>query len=86
MNMGHWNYRIVRYLNGDGYGLHEVFYDAEGRPWSMTRNPISFTCDLSEGPEGIVNSLLNARVDAKKRPVLDEPKKWPGKNPSEPMG
>jgi hypothetical protein len=21
-----WNYRIVRYRNGEGFGLHEVFY------------------------------------------------------------
>lgn len=78
-----WNYRIVQYRDGGGYGLHEVYYDDEGQPWSMTKNPVSFSCDTSEGPQGIIGSLLTARVDAKKRPVFVEPKKWPGKNPAD---
>lgn len=81
--MGHWNYRVVRYRNQGGYGLHEVYYDDDGLPWSMTREPASFVSDFAEGPEAIAGALLTARVDAKKRPVLDEPKKWPGKNPSD---
>lgn len=76
-----WNYRIVKYRDGSGYGLHEVYYDADGKPWGMTRRPCSFGCDLEEGPQGIVTSLLTARVDARKRAILDEPKKWPGKSP-----
>lgn len=80
-----WNYRIVRYANGDGYGLHEVMYDADGQPWAMTENPISFVCGPDEGPQGIRQSLLLARVDAIKREVFEEPAdgKWPGKPPSE---
>jgi hypothetical protein len=78
-----WNYRIVRYKNDGGFGLHEVYYDDEGQPWGMTKNPASFVCDTSEGIAGITNALLTARVDAKKRPILDQPKKWPGKNPSD---
>ena len=78
-----WNYRIVRYANGDGYGLHEVMYDDEGLPWAMTEDPCTFACGVDEGPQGIKQSLLMARVDAIKRPVFDEPKKgkWPGKAP-----
>ena len=40
-----WNYRIVKYANGDGYGLHEVFYDAAGNPKSMTAEPAGFVGD-----------------------------------------
>lgn len=82
--MSSWNYRVVRYKDGSGYGLHEVYYDDDGLPWTMTEDAVRFVCDLSEGPEGIAGSLLTARVDARKRPVLDEPKKWPGKAPNSP--
>lgn len=78
-----WNYRIVRYANGEGYGLHEVMYDDKGLPWAMTADPCTFACGINEGPQGIKGSLLMARVDAIKRPIFDEPKKgkWPGKPP-----
>ena len=39
-----WNYRIVEYRDGSGFGLHEVFYDDKGQPWSMTEQPASFAC------------------------------------------
>ena len=76
-----WNYRIVKYLDGSGFGLHEVFYDDSDRPWSMTEEAADFRCDADEGPQGVRESLLLARVDAIHRPVLKEPKKWPGKAP-----
>lgn len=78
-----WNYRIVRYPNNEGYGLHEVLYDKDGLPWSMTEEPASFVCGVDEGPNGVKQSLLMARVDAIKRPVFDQPEdgKWPGKPP-----
>lgn len=67
-----WNYRIVKYFNGSGFGLHEVFYDKDGKEMSMTENPIF----AGETPEEIKSSLLNARVDAIKRPIFEEPEKW----------
>lgn len=78
-----WNYRIVRYRNNDGFGLHEVFYDKNNLPWTMTEEPASFVCGVDEGPNGVKQSLLMARVDAIKRPIFDEPDegKWPGKAP-----
>ena len=79
--MGTWNYRVVRYRDGSGYGLHEVHYDDAGLPWGMTTNPAGFACDIDEGPNGIIESLLMARTDARKRPVLDEPENWRGRNP-----
>ena len=80
-----WNYRIVQYVDGSGYGLHEVYYDENGQPWSMTSDPARFVSDPDEGPSGVKGSLLKARVDAIKRPVFVEPKKgkWPGINPGD---
>lgn len=76
-----WNYRIVRYRENKGFGLHEVYYDAKGKPWSMTENPARFTCDADEGPRAIEEALMIARTDARKRPVFDEPETWPGEHP-----
>jgi hypothetical protein len=76
-----WNYRIVRYRDNQGFGLHEVYYDSDGLAWTMTEKPASFVCDVDEGAQGIKQSLLMARVDAIKRPVFDEPEVWPGKSP-----
>lgn len=80
--MGHWNYRIVKYKSGDGYGLHEVYYDDSGAAWSMTSNPVSFGCDLEDGPEGVLASMRLALQSAESRDVFDEPKKWLGLDPS----
>ena len=80
-DMSSWDYRIVRYRNGSGFGLHEVYYDKDGQPWAMTERPASFACDVEEGSDGVVRSLGMAHTAALKRPVLDEPEKWPGKTP-----
>ncbi len=71
-----WNYRIVHYAARKGYGLHEVHYDADGKPVSMTETPVSFTCWEDEGPGGIQQSLMMACMDALKMPVLEEPVEW----------
>jgi hypothetical protein len=71
-----WNYRIVRYRDGSGFGLHEVHYDRDGQPRAMTEQPTSFACDVEDGPEGVVQSLGMAHRDALGRPVLDEPEQW----------
>lgn len=76
-----WNYRIVRYPNNEGFGLHEVYYDSDGQPWGMTEDAVRFVCSAEEGTAGIVDSLLTARVDASRRPVFDVPDVWPGKAP-----
>lgn len=78
-----WNYRIVEYRDGSGFGLHEVMYDNDGLPWSMTEEPATFTCDRDEGPNGVKQSLLMARVDAIKRPIFKQPEPghWPGTAP-----
>ena len=66
-----WNYRIIKYREGKGYGLHEVYYEKKNPVW-MTVDPIGFVGDPSEGSEGIISSLKMALADAKKHPVLDE--------------
>ena len=79
-----WNNRIVKYRDGSGYGLHEVFYDENNQPWAMTENPISFVVGIEEGPQGVTDSLFRAIRDATKHPVFEEPEegKWLGKPPS----
>ena len=71
-----WNYRIVRYLDNKGFGLHEVYYEGD-REVAMTESPASFVCDAEEGPDGVSDSLRLALSDASHRPVFDEPKEWP---------
>jgi hypothetical protein len=71
-----WNYRIVKYKDGTGYGLHEVFYDKGGQPTGMGERPASFGCGEDEDPESIHKSLRKASADAIKRPTLIEPDQW----------
>lgn len=73
-----WNYRVVRYRNSSGVGLHEVYYDDKGQPWSMTAEPVRFAAD---SVEELTGDLMTAHTDARRRPVLDEPEVWPGKAP-----
>ena len=68
-----WNYRIVKYADGSGCGLHEVHYDADGVEISMTEQPTSFVADTPEELRGV---LLTARMDSNRRPVFDEPEDW----------
>jgi hypothetical protein len=68
-----WNYRIIRYADPDaGFGLHEVYYGCDGKPETMTVEPITFTASAEEGAVGIVASLRQAVADAERLPVLDE--------------
>lgn len=65
-----WNYRIIRHTDGH-FALHEVFYDEQGNPNAVTKEPITFIADKEEGTDGIVKSLEMAAKDSKTRPVLD---------------
>lgn len=71
-----WNYRIVKYRDGKGYGLHEVYYNEVGRAENMTAEPTSFCADAEDGPEDIAKTLATALKDALCRPVFDEPEEW----------
>ena len=69
-----WNYRIVRYKGeGECYGLHEVYYDDTGKPTGMSAQPCGF---VSDSPDELYDLLFKARIEARKRPVLDEPVDW----------
>lgn len=66
-----WNYRIVKYSDAGGYGLHEVYYNSAGKPCGMTEESCRFFADAEEGPSGIVDSLQRA-LNGAIRGVLDE--------------
>jgi len=68
-----WNYRIVRYKDGSGFGVHEVYYDGCGKPSSMTEQPVPFCGDTLKD---VRESLKLAHADARRRPVFDEPEGW----------
>ena len=72
-----WNYRLILHKEAktgeEWIGLHEVYYDKNGKPHSWTINPISFVCDAEEGPEnGIVRALEMALSGARDKPMLIE--------------
>lgn len=68
-----WNYRIVEYADGTGFGLHEVHYDKIGVETSMTEDPAAFVGDT---PEEVRGSIMMARMDVNRRPVFVEPNDW----------
>ena len=68
-----WNYRIVEYANGTGFGLHEVHYNKQGKAIRMTAEPVRFADDSAEELRG---SLAKAKMDASRRPVFQEPPEW----------
>ena len=68
-----WNYRIVRYADGSGFGLHEVHYDCNQKEIRMSAKPAAFVGDTAEEVRG---ALMMARMDAIRRPVFEEPDGW----------
>jgi len=67
-----WNYRIVHVPNEweeVEYGLYEVFYSEDNKPFARTEDPIDF---VSDTPENLIKSLQNALNDAQKYPVLKD--------------
>ena len=68
-----WNYRMIRYNDEKGFGIHEVYYDEDGEPDGMTVNAVSFAVGyLEDGPEDLARSLKQALSDATKLTILDE--------------
>ena len=76
-----WRYRIVkrkvkdptkkrgwRYL----YGIHEVFYNKDGKPCAMSEDAEAVIGETVEEVKKILKDMLE---DCKK-PVFTEPKKW----------
>lgn len=64
--MATWNYRIIDF--GTHKALHEVHYDAAGKPNGYTENPATFVCDPDQDDIGA--ALERALRGARERPVL----------------
>ena len=64
--MSHWNYRVVRYADGE-YGLHEAYYGIEDRPLITERSIIGLDEPIKESFEETVKMMRLAF----KKPVLD---------------
>lgn len=68
-----WNYRIVEYADGNGYGVHEVHYDDAGVEVAMGANPAAF---VGETPEEVRAAIARAHTDTARRPVFEPPAEW----------
>lgn len=77
-----WNYRIVELDKADDeelrFGVYEVYYDDDGRPWARTANPISFTGEtVDEVRDALARAsrpltvLKDSEIDGK-APGVDE--------------
>jgi hypothetical protein len=63
-----WSYRIIKYADDDGYGLHEVYYDANGEVTGWTEDPSVVGDTVKE----LIESLKMMRICARHRPVFEE--------------
>ena len=61
-----WNYRVIKHAE-EQFSIHEVYYDEEGNPQSMTVNPVSA---FGETLEELKDDALLISV-ALTKPVLD---------------
>lgn len=68
-----WNNRIVKNKQGL-YSIHEVYYNVDGVPYSMTKNPIHL--GHYESPEELKQALQIIIDDANNREVFVEPENW----------
>lgn len=80
--MGHWNHRVVRKVLscGSSYlGIHEAYYDDNGKVWSITTDPTdaqveekdSFLPDLPGETVEDLKKVLQRMLEACDKPVLD---------------
>ena len=70
-------YRIVCYRSGKGYGLHEVFFDTDGEPFGMKKEPSYFAAESVI----TIRQTLTQALEAAALSVLVEPEHWPGQKP-----
>lgn len=67
-----WNYRVVKYANNEGYGLHEVYYDKNDKIEGWTEHPV-VTCEADESFEReFVKELTAMIADIERAPCLKE--------------
>lgn len=68
-----WNYRIIKTkwklknLKGNGYAIHEVYYDEKGRPTSWSAEP-QYLC--AETKEQLMGDIVLIR-QAFRKPTLE---------------
>lgn len=69
--MAHWNYRVIEFKTPDGAwrAIHEVHYDAEGRPRAYSETPAVVLWDLEEGDESPKATIERMR-EALNKPAL----------------
>jgi hypothetical protein len=68
-----WSYRLVRHKEPKTwFGLHEVYYDAAGRPSAYNEKQIDFVLDSGDGESAMSGGLRKALADAERFPVIDE--------------
>ncbi len=64
-----WNYRLVKRTWGGEvlYGIHEVYYDDQGEPESITGDPVG----VSEESKGDIMTTLRYMEQALTMPTLN---------------
>lgn len=78
---GYWIYQIVQYKDGSGFGLHEVYYNANDEPWGRADDPEVLcigpgTEDDPVTAEGLRWDMALMLADAIRHDVLEEPEEW----------
>ena len=72
-----WKYQIVKYKDGSGYGVHEVYYEkGASQPWGMGDKAETFDVDDTEDAKALCVMLADALRDCLRSEVLEEPVKW----------
>jgi len=70
-----WNYRIMRHRQeqAEWFAIHEVYYNEQGTPVSVTQEPIRILCGDDEGeePQAIIKSMLETMLRDVQQPILD---------------
>jgi hypothetical protein len=70
-----WNYRVIEFIDpeeGPWRAIHEVYYDAEGKPTSYAEGPTAVTTHDPDGNSAELGWVLDRMRDALKKPVLIE--------------
>lgn len=70
-----WNYRIVKHVTGgtEWFGIHEVYYDDDGKPRAMTEEPVRMD---AETVDDLIHAIEHVLDDARNHPVFEPPAEW----------
>ena len=73
-----WNFRLVKHKDPRSswswYGIHEVFYNEAGQPFTMTEEPVDIA---GRSPKEVRGYLRMIQRDIERLPVLDAHRtKW----------